>query len=150
MNTALLIILAICAIVIMTINSKQLIDSYKKEKETELRTFNAEAARILLLDNFVDRVNSIIDSLIKEQVDIYQVLILSTADDLHYIKAEDQEKMCNYVIYRVKNNISPELRDLIGLVYNVKNDDDLESVISTRAKLYLINFIVDYNQEFTE
>ena len=58
--------------------------------------------------------------------------------------------MQKYVLHMTLKNLSPEIRSIIKLVYNIDDPKDLRDVVSMRVKLYLINFIIEYNKEFTE
>ena len=58
--------------------------------------------------------------------------------------------MQKYVSHMVVESISPELKKLIGLVYNVSTAEDLKNVINLRTKLFLINYIVQYNADIEE
>lgn len=145
-----LIIGMIVFLILTRIDFYFLMKNFKKVNNENREEINVELATLLLGDNFVGKVNKLIDSLIQEQVEIYQVMILARDMSIHYIKAEDQDKMTKYIIYSVMKNISPELRELISLVYNTETDKDLENVISIRTKLFLINFITNYNKEFDD
>jgi len=145
-----LIIGMIVFLILTRIDFYFIMKNFKKLNNKNREQINVELATLLLGDNFVGKVNRLIDSLIQEQVEIYQVMILARDMSIHYIKAEDQDKMTKYIMYSVMKNISPELRELIGLVYNTETDKDLENVINIRTKLFLINFITNYNKEFDD
>ena len=145
-----LIIGMIVFLILTRIDFYFLMKNFKKENNKNIEQINVELATLLLGDNFVGKVNRLIDSLIQEQVEIYQVMILARDMSIHYIKAEEQDKMTKYIMYSVMKNISPELRELISLVYNTETDKDLENVINIRTKLFLINFITNYNKEFDD
>ena len=147
-----LVIGMILFLVLTRIDFYFLMKNIKKERDEKenKREIDVQLATLLLGDNFVGKVNSLIDSLIQEQVEIYQVMILARDMSIHYIKAEEQDKMTKYIIYSVMKNISPELKQLISLIYDTKTDKDLENVIGIRTKLFLINFITNYNKEFDD
>ena len=105
----------------------------------------------MLSDNFVGKVNLLLDSIIKEHAEIYQVMVLSLNEDkAQYITSEQQDEMQKYVLHMTLKNLSPELRSIMKLVYNIDNAADLKDIVSLRVKLYLINFVIEYNKEFTE
>lgn len=127
---------------------------YKKEKDKRNSipkdNVNPEILDLLMTDKFLEKVNALIDSLIQQYTDVYQVMILSTATDIEFIKTKEQEEMQKYVSHMVVESISPELKKLIGLVYNVSTAEDLKNVINLRTKLFLINYIVQYNADIEE
>ena len=127
---------------------------YKKEKDERnsipKNNVNPEILDLLMTDKFLEKVNALIDSLIQQYTDVYQVMILSTATDIEFIKTKEQEEMQKYVSHMVVESISPELKKLIGLVYNVSTAEDLKNVINLRTKLFLINYIVQYNADIEE
>lgn len=127
---------------------------YKKEKDERNSipkdNVNPEILDLLMTDKFLEKVNALIDSLIQQYTDVYQVMILSTATDIEFIKTKEQEEMQKYVSHMVVESISPELKKLIGLVYNVSTAEDLKNVINLRTKLFLINYIVQYNADIEE
>lgn len=127
---------------------------YKKEKDKRNSmprdNVNPEILDLLMTDKFLEKVNALMDSLIQQYTDVYQVMILSTATDIEFIKTKEQEEMQKYVSHMVIESISPELKKLIGLVYNVSTAEDLKNVINLRTKLFLINYIVQYNADIEE
>lgn len=124
---------------------------FKKNPNFTKESIDTDLANMMLQDNFVEKVNLLIDSVIKEHAEVYQVMVLSTNEDkAQYITTEQQDEMQKYVLHMTMKNISPELRSIIKLVYNIDDPKDFRDMISIRVKLYLINFIVEYNKEFTE
>lgn len=142
------IILLIAMIVTTVINLRYV---YKKHPEITKQSIDTDLVKLMLSDNFVGKVNLLIDSIIKEHAEIYQVMILSTSEDkAQYITSEQQDEMQKYVLYMTLKNLSPELKSIMRLVYNIDDATDLKDIVSLRVKLYLINFIIEYNKEFTE
>lgn len=141
-------LLLICVAVELVLTIKQ---TYKKHPELTKKSIDTDLLDLMLTDNFVSKVNMLIDSIIKEHAEIYQVMVLSTNEDkAQYITTEQQDEMQKYVLHMTLKNLSPELRSIMGLVYDINDAKDLRDVVSIRVKLYLINFIVEYNKEFTE
>ena len=152
MNTGLIVLLSIFILIVLITDGFILVDKVKKNKIEEIQethNVNVEVAKLILEGKLVERVNEVIDSLIREHVDVYQVMVLSM-NELQYISAEEQDKLQKYIIYKVVHNISPDVRDIISLAYNVTNDKELEEVVSVRVKMYLLNYIVEYNKEIGE
>lgn len=127
------------------------VKTYYRKNGVTKESLDTNLASIVLQDNFVAKVNQLIDSIIKEYAEIYQVMVLSTNEDkAQYITTEQQDEMQKYVIHMTMKNISPEVRSIIKLVYNIDDPKEFRDMISIRVKLYLINFIIEYNKEFTE
>ena len=141
-------IILFCAVIRTAYSVKSF---YKKDPKLTQESIDTDLARMMLDENFVTKVNLLIDSIIKEHAEVYQVMVLSINEEgAQYITTEQQDEMQKYVLHMVMKNISPELRSIIKLVYNIDDAKDLRDMISIRVKLYLINFIVEYNKEFTE
>lgn len=142
------IFLYICSIANIVITLKK---TYKKHPEITKRSIDTSLVELMLSDNFVGKVNLLIDSIIKEHAEIYQVMVLSLNEDkAQYITSEQQDEMQKYVLHMTLKNLSPELRSIMKLVYNIDDANDLRDIVSLRVKLYLINFVIEYNKEFTE
>lgn len=116
----------------------------KKEEKHEL---NPDIAKLMLDEKLLDKINSYIDNLISEAAGIYQIMVLSVNPN-QYINTEEQIKMEKYVYYSAFKNINqPRSIELLKLVYKIENNDDLKSIIDIRVKIYMINFIKDYNKD---
>lgn len=142
------IFLCICSIANIVITLKE---TYKKHPEITKQAIDTSLVELMLSDNFVGKVNLLLDSIIKEHAEIYQVMVLSMNEDkAQYITSEQQDEMQKYVLHMTLKNLSPELRSIMKLVYNIDSAADLKDIVSLRVKLYLINFVIEYNKEFTE
>lgn len=152
MQIALIVIIVF--IILLEIGvSLYIILTYKKNPKIQKikEPIDTNLVSLMLEDNFVSKVNLLIDSIIKEHAEVYQVMILSTSEDkAQYITTEQQDEMQKYVLHMTLKNLSPEIRSIMKLVYNIDDPKDLRDVVSMRVKLYLINFIIEYNKEFTE
>ena len=122
----------------------------QKEKITSNNTLNTEVAEILLKDNILEKINTIIDSLVQQYTDVYNIMVISNTTQIEYINAKEQENMEKYVTHMVLTSISPDLKNLMGLVYNVQTAEDLKNVVSLRVKMFLINYLVQYNNDIEE
>ena len=149
MNITLVVLLTL---IIIELGANIYFLTNKKPKNVEVkRSIDVNVCNLLMQDKIVDKINNVIDSMIKDQAEVYQLMVLSTNELLaQYINSEEQDKMQHYLIYVVKKHISPEVKDLLSLVYNINTDKDLEDLISLRVKLYLINFVVEYNKSIEE
>jgi hypothetical protein len=64
-----------------------------------------------------------------------------------YINSEEQEKMERYIEAVVSRNIHGELENLLKLIYRINSKEDLEQLVSTRTKIFMINFVINYNKD---
>jgi len=144
----LMVLISIFMLIVAITDGFIIVDKFKqnKIKEVEKHKFNVEISKLILEGKLVEKSNEIIDSLIKEYVDIYQVMVLST-NELQYINAEEQDKLQKYIIYKVFHSLSLDVKDVISLAYNTNTDKELEEVVSIRTKMFLLNYIVEFNKE---
>lgn len=144
----LMVLISIFMLIVAITDGFIIVDKFKqnKIKEIEKHKFNVEISKLILEGKLVEKSNEIIDSLIKEYVDIYQVMVLST-NELQYINAEEQDKLQKYIIYKVFHSLSLDVKDVISLAYNTNTDKELEEVVSIRTKMFLLNYIVEFNKE---
>lgn len=152
MNVGILILVSIFILIVMITDGFIIFDKFKQNKIKEIEEkheFNVEVSKLILEGKLVEKSNEIIDSLIREYTDIYQVMVLSM-NELQYITAEEQDKLQKYIIYKVFHSLSPNVRDVISLAYNTNTDKEIEEVVSTRTKMYLLNYIVEFNKEIGE
>ena len=126
----------------------------KDEKEDPViipeKKKNIELINAMLAEGYFDKVNALIDSFISAAGDNYTVFALSSNSN-HYLTESDQETMTKYIYGNVKRNITPEVKDLISTVYNIDDEEEdnehnkLNQLINVRIKLYMINFIRNFN-----
>jgi len=126
----------------------------KDEKEDPIiipeKKKNIELINAMLAEGYFDKVNALIDSFISAAGDNYTVFALSSNSN-HYLTESDQETMTKYIYGNVKRNITPEVKDLISTVYNIDDEEEdnehnkLNQLINVRIKLYMINFIRNFN-----
>lgn len=147
MDTGLVFVLLLISI-ICGITTGVVIGTNKQKKSiVEKKTIDISACNLLLQDKIVDKINNVLDSVIKDQAEIYQLMVLSTNETTaQYLNSEEQDKMQKYLIHVVYNNISDEMKQLLSLIYNTDDDKRLKDLVSLRVKIYLINFIVEYNR----
>jgi uncharacterized protein YbcI len=122
---------------------------HSKPKEVPIHVPDIDKLHILLEDKSIEKINSVIDSYIDEIANTYILMILAT-DDRQYINTEEQEKMLKYIRYTSLKNLSQDMKDLIGIVYKVESNKDIEEYINLKCKVYMINFIVDFNKEIDQ
>lgn len=108
---------------------------------------NVEVMKILLEDKSVEKINTVLDDMIREVAGVYQIFALSTMENNQYINSEEQEKMERYIETVVTRNIHGELENLLKLIYRINSKEDLEQLVSTRTKIFMINFVINYNKD---
>lgn len=148
----LMVLICIFILIIIITDGFIIVDNIKQNKIKEVKEkheFNVEISKLILEGKLVEKSNEIIDSLIREYVDIYQVMVLSM-NELQYISAEEQDKLQKYIIYKVFHSLSLDVKDVISLAYNTNTDKELEEVVSIRTKMFLLNYIVEFNKEIGE
>lgn len=114
----------------------------EKQKDEKL---DNEILKILLGENTVNKIDEIIDTFIRNAGDMYNILVLSSNVN-NYMNENDIEKMQEYIILSVENNITDSILELIKLTHKIDNQQDLYDLINLRTKLYMINFVVGYNR----
>lgn len=115
--------------------------STKKEANTEVKKLEL----ILSQENIVDKIDGLVDDLIKKAANIYIILNFGF-DKEKYIISTESEEMSLYIKAMVKKNITPEIRSLIGLIRNIESEKDLDDYLNLKIKLYVIAVVVDKNQ----
>lgn len=155
MDYKLIIFVAIIAVTIILFILEYNL-KYKKEKEKEdlpfvaIKKKNIELINTMLAEGYFDKVNALIDSFISVAGDNYTVFALSSNSN-HYLTESDQETMTKYIYGNVKRNITPEVKDVISTVYIIDDEEEdnehnkLNQLINVRIKLYMINFIRNFN-----
>lgn len=105
-----------------------------------------ETIKLFLEKNdIIGKVDSIVDSFINESANMYRVLSL-TKNQNNYIKEHEISEMTNYIFLSVKKNMTTVILTLISLVHVIENDEELDKYLNIRIKLYMINFVTQYNQ----
>lgn len=102
----------------------------------------------LLLDqdkSIVERVDLLIDEIIKKAADTYMILNVNFNKE-KYINSKESEEMINYISFMVKLNMTPEIRELIGLVRVINSEKDLDDYLNLKIKIYVLAVIVNVNK----
>ena len=63
-----------------------------------------------------------------------------------YINSKESEEMINYISSMVKLNMTPEIRELIGLVRVINSEKDLDDYLNLKIKIYVLAVIVNVNK----
>lgn len=133
---ALIIIFALSTAVIITTTNN------KTKKEPEI---NIEVLKLLLSENSAEKIDTALDQFINAAGDNYTLFKL-TQNSTHYITEEIQKEMILYIKASVMKNMTKEMRTLIGLTHVIESEKDLEDLIMVRTKLYVLNYMVNYNR----
>ena len=107
---------------------------------------NTEKIKILLSENAIEKVDNLVDSLIKNAIDKYMILNVNF-DKEKYLNAGDQEQMTLYVTGMVMNNMTDTVRSTIGLVYDISTEQKLKEFLDIRIKMSLLVVIVNQNKD---
>lgn len=140
----LFIVVYLITVVLFSIKSFSMKRMIEIEKQKDEKLDN-EILKILLGENTVNKIDEIIDTFIRNAGDMYNILVLSSNVN-NYMNENDIEKMQEYIILSVENNITDSILELIKLTHKIDNQQDLYDLINLRTKLYMINFVVGYNR----
>ena len=143
------ITLALLAIVLTVILVSSIIRSYNsfiynKENIANEQKISTDRMRILLEDKAVDKIDEVLDNFIHNAAGIYQILALPI-ENKEYLRQEDIDKMTGYISTMVLKNMTPEVVSLLSLTHVFDSAEDLSELINLRTKLYVLNFVVSYN-----
>lgn len=120
------------------------IKRHKKETKIEDKTQKSYVELLMQMEDPYQKVNGIIDSFIDEASNNYLIFSGHTRED--YMNQEFVEEYEKYVIAFLQKNMSPTVRDTIGLCYNIKdNEGELYRILKLRTKLYLIGKVSENN-----
>ena len=142
---ALFFIIFTIIIVYISIKSHNNLYSIKNESAYKKEKIDSELLKILLSENSVNKIDEIIDTFIHNAGDMYNILVLSS-NTVNYMTEEDINRMQDYIILTVENNMTDSVLELVKLIHKIDNQQDIYDFISLRTKLYMINFVVDYNR----
>lgn len=139
----LIVIIIIGSVLIVLIhNIAKKVTSTKKEANTEMIK---KLELILSQENIIDKIDGLVDDLIKKAANIYIILNFGF-DKEKYIISTESEEMSLYIKAMIKKNMSPEIRSLIGIIRNIESEKDLDDYLDLKIKLYVIAVVVDKNQ----
>jgi len=93
-------------------NEKDKIENDKVEDRTEL---------ILSTDNIVDKINDIIENIIKNAIDLYRVQTPSIDGNYQYITSKEiEEQLLPYVYFTVMKSMTPDIVKMLSIIYYFK------------------------------
>ena len=120
-------------------------DRISKERDNQKSQIDVDLLNALLSDKTVENIDTMVDGFISNAGDMYTLLKLSQ-NQTHYISEEIKNEMTSYIFGTVKKNMTPTVRQIIGLIHNVDNEEDLDKYLDLRIKMYVLNYMVNYNQ----
>ena len=120
--------------------------SRKNKKQTkEKPNCDLEKAKVLLEEKSLDKINDFVDGLIKVAVDRYMIMKVNFNTDA-YLNDESQRELSLYALGSVKENMTPAVRELIGLVQDISTEEKLNNYLELRIKMYILAVVVKTNQ----
>ena len=120
--------------------------SRKNKKQTkEKPNYDLEKAKVLLEEKSLDKINDFVDGLIKVAVDRYMIMKVNFNTDA-YLNDESQRELSLYALGSVKENMTPAVRELIGLVQDISTEEKLNNYLELRIKMYILAVVVKTNQ----
>ncbi len=141
-NIILIIYLVVVTIFAIGVTIYAILESKKENNEENI---NVDLLNILLTSDSASKIDTVLDQFIISAGDNYTLFKLSQNPN-HYITEEIQKEMIMYIFASVKKNMTREMRTLIGLIHVINSEKDLDDLLNLRIKMYVLNFMVDYNQ----
>ena len=142
-------IFGVLAIAIVTDHMTKKQEELKKNRKKKRVVHRPDNERIKILlseENIIEKINTIIDSIIANAANNY--LILTVQDDQRegYISPDIEKEMSEYIFLTVKNNMTKDMKDLISMIYITENGE-LDKLLRLRIKFYMINRMINNNIE---
>jgi uncharacterized membrane protein required for colicin V production len=118
-----------------------------KNKPTEVTPLpdNTEHLKMLLEDKSIEKINAVLDNLISTSAKTYMILNVTIEGKEKYITTEESEEMMTYIKASVLKNMTRDVRDLLGMIYKVDTDKDLNDLLTLKIKLYVLATMVNNN-----
>lgn len=117
-------------------NKKQIKEKYNNE---------LDKAKILLEEKSIEKINDVVEELIKTAVDRYMILNVNFNSDA-YINTEGQRELSLYVLGSIRENMTPAVKELIGLVQDISTEEKLNNYLELQIKMYILAVVVKTNQ----
>ena len=142
-------IFGVLAIAIVTDHMTKKQEELRKKTKNKKVVHRSDNERIKILlseENIIEKINTIIDSIIANAANNY--LILTVQDDQRegYISPDIEKEMSEYIFLTVKNNMTKDMKDLISMIYITENGE-LDKLLRLRIKFYMINRMINNNIE---
>lgn len=117
-------------------NKKQIKENYNNE---------LDKAKVLLEDKSIEKINDVVEELIKTAVDRYMVLNVNFNSDA-YLNSEGQRELSLYVLGSIRENMTPAVKELIGLIQDISTEEKLNNYLELQIKMYILAVVVKTNQ----
>lgn len=145
-NILIFFFLFIVAFIIQIISITIIYKYFIKNRTEKNKEFDIKKMELMIsLEDYINKIESIIDDLIKRSVETYMILNVSYNNE-KYINSEETEQMRNYVFLSVKNNMTDEITSLISTIHVINNESDLDDYLNLKIKLYILAVVVDINK----
>lgn len=131
--------------IILIIKIAEIVKIIGKKNKKENHVSIKRLKLILNQDNIIEKVDSLVDEIIKKAADTYMILNVNY-DKEKYINSDESELMSKYIKSMVKLNMTPEIRELIGLVRVINSDKDLDDYLNLKIKIYVLAIMVNINK----
>lgn len=117
-------------------------NNVKKEKRVKS---DVDKIKILLEDKALEKIDDVIDGLIKAAVDRYMVLNVNFNTEA-YLNDDSIKELTLYTFGSVKKNMTPTVIGLIGLINDISTEEKLDEYLELKIKMYLLAVVVKTNQ----
>lgn len=135
--------------IITEMYEKKILQNQRQERGKRItkKSNNNDRLKILLSEeNIIEKINTIIDSLISNAANNYLILTIQDDKKEGYISPDIEEEMSQYIYLTVKNNMTKDVKDMISMIYII-DGNKLNSLLKLRIKFYMINRIINNNAE---
>ena len=143
-------ILAFIVLIMIVIAILIILKNDSKPEPLSNRTYTEEIKILLNTENVIEKINNLLNDKIKEAADRYMIFNVRFNGEDAYLPQDTVDEMSKYVFGTVRSNITPAMRELIGLIYDVETDERLDSLIDINVKMYMLNEIVKTNKDIQE
>lgn len=114
-----------------------------KKEITENSGVDVEVTKLILQKDSYENVNNMLDTIIKDAIDMYMILQHVTDDT--YLTNKIINEMSAYVYGMTYNKMTPGVLSTLGLFYDVSTDAKLADVLKLRIKLHVVNTVQEQN-----
>lgn len=98
----------------------------------------------IMMNLDIEYVKNILDNMIEDALARYTIFNIGN-DMYRYITEEEQKEITKFIIKDVVSNITPSMRSLLNLVYNIKTQEDLVNVIYDKSQIYVLELSIKQN-----
>ena len=120
----------------------------ERTKNKQVVERNPEIIKIILNKDSFEDVNNLIDSFIKDAIQLYRILNVVVEET--YLNKDTLKEMEAYVYQTVMKKMSPDIINVISMFYVIESHKDIEDIIKLRIKLHLIQNAVSQNKPIEE